>query len=150
MTRRLGGVNVARDARVERGARPQRNTAVAGTLPSPERRAHNADVRLALVLGLALATACARPAAGPPPPHLVRAVPSDELAAGEDEVSMEIVELMCRPCASRIVGGAELLPGVTGVRMELATKTLTLRFDAAQTQRDRVIASVERIVAGIQ
>jgi len=63
---------------------------------------------------------------------------------------MEIIELMCRPCASQIVGNARLLPGVTSVYMELATKTLTLRFDTSLTQRDQVIASVEQIVAQIQ
>lgn len=63
---------------------------------------------------------------------------------------MEILELMCRPCAAQIVGDSRQLPGVTGVHMELATKTLTLRFDTTLTQRDRVIASVEHIVAKIQ
>jgi copper chaperone CopZ len=107
-------------------------------------------VRPALVLFIALAVACGRPAAGPPPPHLLQSVPSEELAAGQDEVSMEIIELMCRPCASQIVGDSKVLPGVTAVHMELATKTLTLRFDTSLTQRDRVIASVEQIVARIQ
>lgn len=63
---------------------------------------------------------------------------------------MEVIELMCRPCASQIVGDSKLLPGVTGVHMELVTKTLTLRFDTTVTQRDRVIASVEEIVGRIQ
>ena len=63
---------------------------------------------------------------------------------------MEIVELMCRPCATRIVGDAKGLPGVTAVHMELATKTLTVVFDASRTDRDRVVASVEDIVGQIQ
>jgi copper chaperone CopZ len=109
-------------------------------------------VRLALVLFSAVLVSCgsALPAAAPPPPRLVQAGPAEDLAAGQDEVSMEIIELMCRPCASQIVGDARLLPGVTSVHMELATKRLTLRFDTGITQRDRVIASVERIVAQIQ
>ena len=108
-------------------------------------------MRPALVLLTALLVSCggALPASAPPP-HLVQAVPSTDLVAGQDEVSMEIIELMCRPCASQIVGDARLLPGVTSVRMELATKTLTLRFDTSLTQRDQVIASVEQIVAQIQ
>lgn len=72
------------------------------------------------------------------------------MAPREDEVSLEIVELMCRPCAAQIVGDSRQLPGVTGVHMELATKTLTVRFDTTVTRRDRVIASVEHIVAKIQ
>lgn len=109
-------------------------------------------VRSALVLLAALLVGCtgALPAATPPPPRLVQAAPSDDLAVGEDQVSLEIIELMCRPCASQIVGDARLLTGVTSVHMELATKTLTLRFDTSLTQRERVIASVERIVAQIQ
>lgn len=75
---------------------------------------------------------------------------ADVLAPSEDEVSLEIVELMCRPCAARIVGDSRQLPGVTGVHLELATKTLTVRFDTALTQRARIIASVEHIVAKIQ
>lgn len=63
---------------------------------------------------------------------------------------MEIVELMCRPCASQIVAGAKELPGIVTVHMELATKTLTLVFDTSLTQRDRVVASVEEIVGRIQ
>lgn len=107
-------------------------------------------MRLALVLSLLLAVSCARPAAGPPPPRVIGSVASDVLAPSEDEVSMEIIELMCRPCAAQIVGDSRQLPGVTAVHMELATKTLTLRFDTTLTQRDRVIAAVEQIVAKIQ
>jgi copper chaperone CopZ len=110
------------------------------------------SVRLALVVFAVGLVTCggALPAAAPPPPRLVHAAPAEDLAVGQDEVAMEIIELMCRPCASQIVGDARLLPGVTSVHMELATKTLTLRFDTGITQRDRVIASVERIVAQVQ
>jgi len=110
------------------------------------------SVRLALFLALTVLVSCARtvPAAAPPPPHLVQAAPSEDLAPGQDEVSMEIIELMCRPCASQIVGQSEHLPGVTSVHMELATKTLTLRYDTAITAKDQVIASLEQIVASIQ
>jgi copper chaperone CopZ len=109
-------------------------------------------VRPALVLFAALLAGCggALPAAAPPPPHLVQAAPTADLAVGQDEVSMEIIELMCRPCASQIVGDARSLPGMISVHMELATKTLTLRFDTGVTQRDRVIAAMEQIVSQIQ
>ena len=109
-------------------------------------------VRLALFLVAAVLVSCARtvPAAAPPPPHLVQAAPADDLAMGQEEVSMEIIELMCRPCASQIVGQSERLPGITSVHMALETKTLTLRYDTAITGKDQVIASVEQIVANIQ
>ena len=109
-------------------------------------------MRLALVLIAALLIGCSPtlPAAAPPPPKLVQAAPAADLGAGEDEVSMEIIELMCRPCASQIVGESKGLVGVTSVHMELATKTLTLRYDTALTAKEQVIASVEQIVASIQ
>ena len=65
-------------------------------------------------------------------------------------MTLEIVELMCRPCAAQIVSGSRALPGVTSVSMELATKTLTLRYDTAVIARERLVSSVERIVANIQ
>jgi copper chaperone CopZ len=107
-------------------------------------------VRLALVLSTILLVGCTQSAAALPPPHLVQSVPSAELAAGQEEVSMEVIELMCRPCAAQIVGHTRELPGVTSVTMELSTKTLTVRFDMNLTERDSVIASVEQIVANIQ
>ena len=110
-------------------------------------------MRLALVLFAALLFACgpsAAPTAALPPPRLLQAAPSEDLAPGQDEVSMEIIELMCRPCAAQIVSGSRELPGVSSVTMELATKTLTLRFDTGLTDKDRVIAAVEQIVANIQ
>ena len=63
---------------------------------------------------------------------------------------MEIIELMCNPCAAQIVGQSRLLAGVTHVSMVLASKTMTVRFDTSLTRRDQVIASVEQIVASIQ
>lgn len=109
-------------------------------------------MRPALIVLLIAVVGCARPfpAAAPPPPHLVRAASAEVLAAGEDEVSMEVIALMCRPCASQIVHDAKELPGVTSVRMELATKTLTLRFETSVTGRDRIVSAVEDIVARVQ
>ena len=111
-------------------------------------------MRPALFLSTALLLACGAPAAALPPadlpaPRVLDAVSSD-VAANEDEVAMEIIELMCNPCAAQIVGQSRLLPGVTHVSMVLASKTMTVRFDTSLTRRDQVIASVEQIVASIQ
>ena len=107
-------------------------------------------MRPALVLCCALLLSCSAGATAAPPPHLVQGVVAADLAAGEDEVTMEIIELMCRPCASQIVGQSERIPGITSVHMEIETKTLTLRFDTRYIAKDEVIASVEQIVANIQ
>ena len=111
-------------------------------------------MRPALFLFTALLLACGAAAAALPPadlpaPRVLDSVSSD-VAANEDEVAMEIIELMCNPCASQIVGQSRLLPGVTHVSMVLASKTMTVRFDTSLTRRDQVIASVEQIVASIQ
>lgn len=111
-------------------------------------------MRPALLLFTILLVACGAPAAALPPvdlpaPRVIDSVSSD-VAANEDEVAMEIIELMCNPCAAQIVGQSRLLPGVTHVSMVLASKTMTVRFDTSLTRRDQVIASVEQIVASIQ
>jgi copper chaperone CopZ len=114
------------------------------------------DVRPALVLFTALLVACGSRSAAlsagdlPAPRVIDVAAVSAGLSATEDEVSMEIIELMCNPCAAQIVGKSRLVPGVTHVSMVLASKTLTVRFDRALVARDAVISSVEQIVASIQ
>jgi copper chaperone CopZ len=109
------------------------------------------DVRPALVLVTALLVACGTAPAHLPPPRVVgyAQAPAD-LELGQDEISMEVLELMCSPCAAQIVGQSRRLDGVTHVSMLLASKTLTVRFDTRITLRERVIASVEQIVANIQ
>ncbi|HET7699353.1 MAG TPA: cation transporter [Candidatus Limnocylindria bacterium] len=109
-------------------------------------------MRPALILSTALLVACGQAAApsAAPAPRVIPAAVAADLAANEAEVSMEILELMCSPCAAQIVREAKLLPGVTGVHLELTTKTLTLRYDTAATGRERVVAAVEQIVAAIQ
>lgn len=109
-------------------------------------------MRLALFLFSAVLVACGQASApaGPPAPRVVPAAHAADLAANEDEVSMEIIELMCSPCAAQIVREAKMLSGVTRVHLELTTKTLTLRYDTGLTGRVRVVAAVEQIVAAIQ
>ena len=108
------------------------------------------DVRPALVLFAALLIACGSAGSSNlPPPRVIAAAPADR-ASGQDEVSMEIIELMCSPCAAEIVSKSRQLPGVTNVSMVQASKTLTVRYDTARTSRESVISSVEEIVATIQ
>jgi heavy-metal-associated domain-containing protein len=109
-------------------------------------------VRSALLLATALLIGCGAPlpAAAPPPPRLVQTDPAPDLAMGQEELSMEVIELMCSPCAAQIVGRSRQLIGVSQVSMVLATKTLTLRYDPNVIGREALIASVEQIVATIQ
>ncbi|HUQ42114.1 MAG TPA: hypothetical protein VM052_06415 [Candidatus Limnocylindrales bacterium] len=73
-----------------------------------------------------------------------------DLPAGNQELSMEVIELMCSPCAAQIVSKSRQIAGVTHVSMVLATKTLTLQFDPSVAARESIVASVEQIVASIQ
>lgn len=98
----------------------------------------------------ALLAGCSPAVYAPPPPQLVATAVTADLGSGEDEVSLVVVELMCRPCAARIVEGSRELPGVTSVRMVLATKTLTVRFATSITARDRIVEQVEDLVARTQ
>ena len=109
------------------------------------------DVRPALVFFAALLIACGSPGSSNlPPPRVIAADAPADLTAGQDEVSREIVELMCSPCAAEIVSKSRELPGVKRVSMVQASKTLTVRYDTARTSRESVISSVEEIVATIQ
>ena len=108
------------------------------------------DVRPALVLLAALLLACEAPASALPAPRVLNSVPVADVATAQEDLSLEVIELMCNPCAAQIVGKSRLVPGVTRVSMVLASKTLTVRFDRALVARDAVISSVEQIVASIQ
>jgi copper chaperone CopZ len=108
------------------------------------------DVRPALVLFAALLVGCGAPAVSLPATRVLTSEPVAGVAVAQEDLSMEVIELMCSPCAAQIVSKSRQLPGVTHVSMVLATKTLTVRFDTTQTARERVIASVEHIVASIQ
>jgi copper chaperone CopZ len=109
------------------------------------------DVRPALVLFTALLIACGTPAAALPAPRVLDSAPvSADVEAGQDELSLEVIELMCSPCAAQIVSKSRLVTGVTHVSMVLATKTLTVRFDPERITRQALVATVEQIVATIQ
>jgi len=41
------------------------------------------------------------------------------------------------------------IPGVTEVSVDLAARTMTLRFDGAVTNKERVVAAVETVVGSI-
>jgi len=48
------------------------------------------------------------------------------------------------------VTGCKDIAGVLEVKMNQNTATLTLRFDPAVTSRERIVSSVEKIVASIK
>ena len=46
--------------------------------------------------------------------------------------------------------GCKQIAGVTAVKVSLNDKTVTLRFDSRVTDRARVLAAVENVVANIR
>ena len=71
------------------------------------------------------------------------------VASASDQVTMNVLELVCRSCAQHVLSGCREIPGVASVEMDLRTKQLTLHFDAALTTRERVIAAVDAVVSTI-
>ena len=105
-------------------------------------------------LVLAVVVACGSPAAPGAGPAAATDTSADPGAvivasASEGEITVEITELMCLTCRSQIAAGCRKIPGVTEVSVDLAARTMTLRFDGAVTNKERVVAAVETDVGSI-
>ncbi len=61
-------------------------------------------------------------------------IPNAELQA----LSWKVGGMDCASCAAKIRGAVERLPGVTDVKLSVATETMTLALDESQTQRDAI------------
>lgn len=102
-------------------------------------------LRLLVAVGLMLG-ACApgpRTAARDLPPVQVLA------SAADDEVTVNVLELICQSCREHIIAGCKSIPGVASVEVDRKEKLLTLRFDSSFTTRERVLAAVDEVVATI-
>jgi len=109
---------------------------------------------LVSTLILWIAAACGAPAAPGAGPVAAKDTSGDHGAvsvasASDGEVTVEITELMCLTCRTEIAAGCRKIPGVTDVSVDLAARTMTLRFDTAVTTRARVVAAVETVVGSI-
>jgi copper chaperone CopZ len=98
-----------------------------------------------VVLALFL-SACGSPASmtarrDPPPVTLV--------ASANDEVTVNVLELICRTCYEHIVGGCRDIAGVASVQVDRRERLITIHFDSSVTTRTRVVAAVEELVANI-
>ena len=105
-------------------------------------------------LVLAVVVACGSPAAPGAGPAAATDTSADPGAvivasASEGEITVEITELMCLTCRSQIAADCRKIPGVTEVSVDLAARTMTLRFDGAVTNKERVVAAVETVVGSI-
>jgi copper chaperone CopZ len=107
-------------------------------------------VRSGLTLLLALSLMGSGRDAAPALTTAARGIPSPVLvSAGDDQVTVDILELFCRKCAEEIIANCKDIVGVTAVDVDRKDKTLTLHFASGVTSRDRVLADVDAAVASI-
>ena len=102
-------------------------------------------LRLSIVLALFL-SACGASASTTvgrdrPPLTLV--------ASANDEVTVNVLELICRSCYEHIVAGCRDIDGVASVQVDRRERLITIHFDSTLTTRARVLAAVEDLVATI-
>jgi copper chaperone CopZ len=112
-------------------------------------RAHNVTVRPGLRLLVAfvlLLAACGAPASK----TVARDLPQvTVVASANDEVTVNVLELICQSCYEHIVAGCRSIEGVVSIDVDRKEKLITLHFDSSLTTRARVLAAVDEVVATI-
>ena len=102
-------------------------------------------LRLLVVLAL-FVSACGSPAAK----TVTRDLPPVTLvASANDEVTVNVLELLCRTCYEHIVGGCRDIEGVASVQVDRRERLITIHFDSSLTTSARVVAAVDELVANI-
>jgi len=71
------------------------------------------------------------------------------VASANDEVTVNVLELICMSCAEHILAGCRQIEGVASVEVDRKERLVTLRFDSSLTTRDRILAAVDDVVASI-
>jgi copper chaperone CopZ len=71
------------------------------------------------------------------------------VASANDEVTVNVLELFCQSCAERILAGCRNIEGVVSIQADRKEKLITLHFDSSLTNRARVLAAVDDVVASI-
>jgi len=102
-------------------------------------------------LSLFLAGALFFAACGAPVPKTVaRDLPPVTLvASANDEVTVNVLELICQSCAEHILAGCRQIEGVASVEADRRERLITLHFDSSVTTRARILAAVDDVVASI-
>ena len=101
---------------------------------------------LCLLAGALLITVCGAPLSKTPARDLP---PVTVVASANDEVTVNVLELICQSCAEHIVAGCRQIEGVASIEVDRKARLMTLRFDSSLTTRDRVLAAVDDVVASI-
>jgi copper chaperone CopZ len=71
------------------------------------------------------------------------------LASANDQVTIDVLELICQSCAEHILAGCREIEGVASVEADRRARVITLHFDSSVTTRARVLAAVDDVVASI-
>lgn len=71
------------------------------------------------------------------------------VASANDQVTVNVLELICQTCYEHIISGCRHIEGVVSVEANRGEKLLTLHFDSSVTTRARVLAAVDEVVATI-
>jgi copper chaperone CopZ len=70
-------------------------------------------------------------------------------ASADDEVTVNVLELICQSCAEHILAGCRQIEGVASIEVDRKERRMTIRFDSSLTTRDRILAAVDDVVASI-
>ena len=71
------------------------------------------------------------------------------VASANDEITVDVLELICQSCAEHIIAGCKQIEGVASVDADRRERRLTLHFDSSLTNRERILAAVDDVVASI-
>ena len=81
---------------------------------------------------------------------VARGLPAVTLvASANEEVTVDVLELICQSCAEHIIAGCRQIEGVASVEADRRARLITLHFDSSLTTRMRVLAAVDDVVASI-
>jgi copper chaperone CopZ len=75
--------------------------------------------------------------------------PVTVVASANDEVTVDVLELICQSCAEQILAGCRQIEGVASVDVDRRARLITLHFDSSLTTRGRILAAVDDVVASI-
>jgi copper chaperone CopZ len=75
--------------------------------------------------------------------------PVTVVASANEEVTVNVLELVCQSCAQHILAGCREIPGVASVDVDRKAKLITLHFDSSVTSRERVLVAVDDVVSTI-
>jgi copper chaperone CopZ len=75
--------------------------------------------------------------------------PVTVVVSSDEEVTVNVLELICQSCAEHVLAGCRHIEGVASVAVDRRARLITLYFDSSLTTRERVVAAVDDVVATI-